>query len=309
MRRGTLVTFAASLAAVGVLTAPVAGADGTAAGSSGCGTPSPVQPGQTVTRTIDSAGGTRSYRLHVPERYRPSQPHAVVLSFHGRTRTAAYQEELSEFSGTGVIAVYPQGLLGPDGEPSWQGAPYSPDVDDVRFVGDLLDELQRGLCVDRARIYAAGKSNGGGFTGVLACRMSDRIAAFAPVSGAFYPQGGACHPARPAPVIEVHGRADATIPYDGNPAKELPPIPQWLSGWAERNGCRSEPAVRDLGDGVQRSSWLECDRHADVVHYAVDGLGHDWPSTHPNPDSAEPSVIDATPVILRFFAQHRLPMG
>ncbi|MGH3433498.1 MAG: alpha/beta hydrolase family esterase [Thermocrispum sp.] len=310
MNRRTLVAMlvSAGLAATGAL-ATTATADTTAPahpGSKGCGEPAAAPPGETVTRTIKSAGGTRSYRLHVPQRYRPWRPQAVVLSFHGRTRTAEYQEELSQFSGTGVVAVYPQGLIGTDGEPSWQGAHYSPAVDDVRFVDDLLDELERTLCVDRTRVYATGKSNGGGFTGVLACRMSDRIAAFAPVAGAFYPQGGACHPARPAPLLEIHGKADAIIPYDGDPVKGLPPLPEWLAGWAERDGCLERPVVRDLGDGVHRSHWRGCDRRSDVVHYAVDSLAHDWPSTEPNPDSDQPSVIDATPVILRFFAQHRL---
>lgn len=275
-------------------------------GSAGCGQQTTAPRGETVERTLESAGGTRSYRLHVPAEYRESKPNPVVLSFHGRTRDAAYQEELSEFSGGDVIAVYPQGLIGTDGEPSWQGAPYSPAVDDVQFTGDLLDELERTLCVDRGRIFAAGKSNGGGFAAILACRMPDRFAAFGIVSGAFYPQGGECHPSRPAPVLDIHGKADTTIPYDGDAAKGLPPIPQWLAGWAERDGCFPRPLSFDLGDGVRRSQWLLCDRRSDVVHYAVDGLAHDWPATHPNPDSDEPSVLDATPIILRFFARHPL---
>ncbi|GAA4619404.1 PHB depolymerase family esterase [Saccharopolyspora hordei] len=274
--------------------------------TTGCGKPSPVEPGTSQTRTLESGGLTRSYRVHVPEHYLPVVPTRVVLSFHGHRRTAEYQEELSGFSGGDAIAVYPQGVVGTDGETAWQGAPYSADVDDVLFTSDLLDELQREFCVDPRRIYAAGKSNGGGFTGVLACRMSGRIAAFAPVSGAFYPQGGECAPDRPAPVLDFHGTADGTIPYDGDPAKGLPPVPDWMAGWAERNGCADEPVVRDHGDGVQVSTWHGCDRGSTVVHYRVEGLGHDWPSTHPNPDSDVPAVLDATPIIEDFFARHPL---
>ncbi|WP_397545015.1 alpha/beta hydrolase family esterase [Saccharopolyspora pogona] len=274
--------------------------------STGCGKASAVAPGSSQTRTIVSGGTTRSYLVHVPENYRQAKPISLVLSFHGHKRTSEYQAELSEFSATDAIAVYPQGLVGTDGETAWQGAPYSADADDVLFTGDLLDELQRDLCVDPKRIYAAGKSNGGGFTGVLACQMSRRIAAFAPVSGAFYPQGGACEPERAAPILDFHGNADATIPYPGNPDKGLPPIPEWLAGWADRNDCHDGPIVRDEGNGVQVSRWAGCDRGGDVVHYKIEGLGHDWPSTHPNPDSDEPAVIDATPIIMQFFARHQL---
>jgi polyhydroxybutyrate depolymerase len=202
--------------------------------------------------------------------------------------------------------VYPLGLIGTDGESAWQGAPYSADADDVLFTSDLLNRLQRDLCVDPWRIYAAGKSNGAGFVGVLACQLSGRIAAFAPVSGAFYPQGGACHPDRPAPILNVHGTADTTIPYDGEAERGLPSIPDWLAAWADRNDCSSRPTVRDEGDGVWVSNWRGCDRRGDLVHYRIEGLGHDWPSTHPNPDSDVPAVLDATPIIMRFFAQHPL---
>jgi poly(3-hydroxybutyrate) depolymerase len=56
---------------------------------------------------------------------------------------------------------------------------------DIRFTSDILDKLENDYCVDKARIYSSGKSNGGGFTNTLACDpvLSKRIAAFAPVSG------------------------------------------------------------------------------------------------------------------------------
>ncbi|SDW81612.1 polyhydroxybutyrate depolymerase [Saccharopolyspora shandongensis] len=301
--------FSAVFAAVG-LAAVLGGAPAQAEArfdrspSAGCG--ESAVPGTSETRTIVSGGITRSYLLHVPANYRQEKPTPVVLSFHGHSRTSEYQEELSGFSATDAIAVYPQGLVGTDGETAWQGAPYSAAADDVLFTGDLLDRLERDFCVDRARIYAAGKSNGGGFTGVLACRMSDRIAAFAPVSGAFYPQGGECEPERAAPILDFHGTADQTIPYQGNPEKGLPPIPEWLAGWADRNDCDDTPIVRDEGNGVQVAKWVGCDRNSSVVHYRIEGLGHDWPSTRPNPDSDQPSVVDATPIIMRFFAEHRL---
>lgn len=297
-----------ALVLVGLAATPAnatAGVVDTPVPSRGCGQASPVPVGETVTGTVNSGGLRRTYAIHVPENYRPWRPNPLVLSFHGHKRTSAYQEELSQFSSTSAIAVYPQGLVGTDGETAWTGAPYSAAADDVLFTSDLLNQLQRQLCVDPSRIYAAGKSNGGGFTGVLACRLPGRIAAFAPVSGAFYPQSGPCEPSRPAPIIDFHGTADTTIPYTGDSARGLPPIPDWLDGWAARDRCHGEPAVKDAYDGVVRiERWRHC--RADLVHYRVSGLGHDWPSTRPNPDSDVPAVFDATPVIMRFFADHPL---
>jgi polyhydroxybutyrate depolymerase len=260
----------------------------------------------TTTQHVSSGGLDRTYTVHLPAHYNPRKSYPLVLSFHGHKRTSQYQEELSGFSALDAISVYPQGLVGTDGETAWTGAPYSAAADDVLLTSDLITKLQKTLCVDANRVFAAGKSNGGGFVGVLACRLASRIAAFAPVSGAFYPQGGACHPSRPVPILDFHGTADTTIPYTGNPEKGLPTIPGWLAAWSTRDGCRFGPVSWTPVKGVVAQKWLACERGATVEHYRVEGAGHVWPSTKPNLDSATPTVIDATPVIWRFFRSHPL---
>jgi polyhydroxybutyrate depolymerase len=299
--------------AVGLSSVSVTTASATTAGlvdqpvrTTGCRQAPPVTPGTTTGLELVSGGITREFTVHLPERYNPAKKYPLVLSFHGHKRTSQYQEELSGFSEVDTIAVYPQGLIGTDGESAWTGAPYSAAADDVLFTSDLLTSLQRQLCVDPDRIFATGKSNGGGFVGVLACRMAGRFAAFAPVSGAFYPEGGACHPSRDVPILDFHGTADTTIPYTGNPAKGLPSIPDWLAGWSTLDGCKSRPVTYTPQKGVTVQKWLGCDDGSTVQHYRVEGAGHVWPSTKPNNDTATPSVIDATPVIWDFFRHHRL---
>jgi polyhydroxybutyrate depolymerase len=302
-----LAAFAAACALTTAFAAPAAaGVADHPVPTTGCGRAAPVPAGRTTPQHVVSGGLDREYTVHLPAHYDPRRPYPLVLSFHGHKRTSQYQEELSGFSALDAIAVYPQGLIGTDGESAWTGAPYSAAADDVLFTSDLLTRLQRTLCVDPARIFAAGKSNGGGFVGVLACRLPGRIAAFAPVSGAFYPQGGACDPNRPAPILDFHGTADPTIPYPGNPAKGLPAIPDWLAAWSTRDGCRPDPVTWTPVDGVVARKWLGCDRHGALEHYRVEGAGHVWPSTRPNNDSATPAAIDATPVIWRFFRTHPL---
>ncbi|WP_425386974.1 alpha/beta hydrolase family esterase [Amycolatopsis benzoatilytica] len=297
-----VVAAAAAMMALGALPASASESPlDRAVPTTGCGH-AVSGAGATTVEHLSSGGVEREYRIYVPAGYNPHRQYPLVLSFHGHGRTAQYQEQLSEFSGSDVIAVYPQGVTGTDGKSAWTGAPYSAPVDDVRFTADLLTSLQQRLCVDPQRIYAAGKSNGGGFVGVLACRMAGRIAAFAPVSGAFYPQGGACEPSRKVALLDFHGTADTTIPYAGNPAKGLPSIPDWLSGWAERDQCVAGPVSTSPVHNVVIQRWPGCS----LVHYRMIGAGHVWPSTHPNADSETPSALDATPVILQFFRAHRL---
>ncbi len=55
---------------------------------------------------------------------------------------------------------------------------------DVRFISDLVDELEKDYNIDPTRIYADGLSNGGGMAFVLSCKLSDRIAAVGMVAAA-----------------------------------------------------------------------------------------------------------------------------
>jgi polyhydroxybutyrate depolymerase len=104
--------------------------------------------------------------------------------------------------------------------------------------------------------------------GVLACELSD---AFAPVAGAFHPRPTTCTPSRPVPILEIHGLDDHVVVYAGQ--GPLPPIQEWLAGWATRNGCSlGAPVI--TGD---RSVWPDC--AAPVEHIAVPGQPHDYPSS------------------------------
>jgi polyhydroxybutyrate depolymerase len=111
--------------------------------SSGCGKALPhgFSPGKTTTVEIPATKNqpVRHYNVHLPTDYQTNRGHAIVFSFHGRSRDMYTQEDISELSqegllvnGIGIIAVYPQGIAGKDGKTAWQGAPYSaPGVDDV----------------------------------------------------------------------------------------------------------------------------------------------------------------------------------
>lgn len=285
-------------------------------GTPGCGIVHSSLPGANSTvLTIPSSGGQRKFLVHVPSSYNIYKPTGVIFSYHGNSRTAQYQESLSRFSDPSFnpdhIAVYPQGLNN-----SWQGPSYAvPGVDDLQFTADLVTYLSDNFCVDKSRIYASGKSNGGGFVGTLACSSEGgTFAAFAPVSGAFYtdnPETNAqCTPSRDKiPILEFHGGNDTTIPYTGGTGKGglLPDINQWLAWWAERDGIFEKKVLSEYGGEVKHTVYGSGECSGLVQGYKVETLGHDWPSTEPNLDSDTPTVIEATEVTMEFFRQWRLP--
>ncbi len=203
-------------------------------------------PRGTYDGQIISGGQSRQYRLHIPSGYQPDKPIPLVFGFHGAGMTGPDFESRSGFSSladqVGFIVVYPLGL---GNISNWDTMPNSQDVP---FVRDLLDSLERRCNIDPKRVFATGFSRGGGMVNRLGCELSDRIAAIAPVSGD-YAYSGDCSPTRPVAVVAFHGTLDPTFPYNGFglPGEILEsyvrlgtPIPTWAATWAERNGCNSK---------------------------------------------------------------------
>jgi poly(3-hydroxybutyrate) depolymerase len=300
---------AASAAASGTTAAP----SGRPVPSAGCGTDPGQEHGSSVLRTLTSDGRERTVQLHLPDGYRGDRAWPVVLVFHGRGNTGAGTEAFSGLDALPAIVAYGNGVVGTgDGDrQAWEGAPYSaPGVDDVAYTNDLLDTLESELCVDTRRVYATGKSNGAGFTGILACELSDRIAAIAPVAAAFYGTGHPdCAPRRPVPVIEMHGTADATIPYDGDADRGLPAIRDWTDAWVERNACATGPDLEQTADDVTTYRWTDCAAGAEVTHVAVLGGGHTWPGEDSYSGGGYAThSIEAHEVMWDFLRDERLPL-
>ncbi|THZ81719.1 alpha/beta-hydrolase, partial [Aureobasidium pullulans] len=235
-----------------ILAALFAGAH--AAATPGCGSPLSAQltrggADKTNTLSLTTSGGVvRSYLLHIPTSYDVSTPAPIAFSYHGRNGNSKDQETISGMSNEAFnpnyLVVYPQGL-----NAVWQGDPDASGYDDVGFTLELLANLTSTFCIDSTKIYAAGKSNGGGFSAnILACdpQASRVFAAFGGIAGVYY-QGNTespcdgttvpitCNPGRyPVPIFTTRGDSDATIPYTGggHRGRCLPTIPHFMTEWS-----------------------------------------------------------------------------
>lgn len=283
--------------------------------STGCGRRSPVAPGASGDFALTSGGIRRYYRVHVPLGYISTRGYALALSFHGNGSTMTQQEQLTHFSALadhlGFLVIYPQGTRGPNGRLGWSsGGPIHPTRNDTLFVSDLLTQAQSRFCINPARIYATGFSNGGGMTAVLACQLDGRIAAFASVSGSYFPLKGGCSPARPAPILEVHGTGDRTVPYLGRAAIDLLATPAWLEQWARRDGCRAAPQTHTLATDLVDETWLGCRDGVALEHLRRAGGAHVWPQAALAPNGlytpATPGMPQLTQVIWQFVSRYQL---
>jgi polyhydroxybutyrate depolymerase len=142
-------------------------------------------------------------------------------------------------------------------------------------------------------------------TNLLAARLAGRIAAFASVSGSYYPVPGGYHPVRPVPFLEIHGTADRTVPYNGSVSKDYPSVTSWLLTWVEKDHCSSRPDIFLIQRTVIGEQWLGCRAGSVVIHYRILHGGHMWPQLLFREQMQKKwSFVTATTLIWQFFLAH-----
>jgi polyhydroxybutyrate depolymerase len=208
------------------------GADTTAGGN---GTKPPIVYGK-VRNTTAIDGDTREYYVHVPLIYDGKTAVPVVFMFHG---TSGDGEKFYNISGwkekaerENFIAVFPSSwhyCFTEDGQvhnnTKWNDFTLPTILcagetgrNDVKFVGQMITEVQATYNINAKRVYASGFSNGGQFSSRLAVDLSDKIAAVASNSGSLRP-GAVYTPKRLLPVAFMVGNLDDRFmaTNNGNP--------------------------------------------------------------------------------------------
>jgi len=261
---------------------------------------------------IISSGERRKYLLYIPESYNPEVPTPLVINIHGFVQWPVNQMNVSQWNEVadayGFIVVYPSGT----GFPLRWRVSNKPEKE-VVFFSELISKLEGEYNIDSSRIYANGLSNGAGMTMLLACRLSDRIAAVGGVAGAYHNNCEETQQQRPVPAIFFHGKEDPIVPYDGGHYERaerfFPSIPEYVASYAQENGCNPSPTTLLETGNVTGIRYSNCNEGADVVFYAIADGGHTWPGGSPLPEwitGKTSQEIDATKLMWEFFQQYSL---
>jgi len=237
----------------------------------------------------------RTYYLHIPASYDGTEPTPLVMALHGGGGSAEKMNKLADrFNDLAdqqtFIVAYPQGV-----DKHWNdGREISgeTDADDVGFLSALIDHLAAEYNIDTQRVYATGISNGGLMSFRLACDLSDKITAIAPVainlSEALVAQ---CSPTEPISVLVINGTDDPLVPWEGGEIEvgrqkrgKVLSTANTIEFWVAQNHCTPSPVITQEPDNdpddstqVRREIYKRCDNGTEIVLYAIEGGGHTWP--------------------------------
>jgi polyhydroxybutyrate depolymerase len=284
---------------------PAATSAATGSPGAACDPARPHAAGNT-NATFASGGRDRTYTLYVPESYDGATAVPLVFNLHGAGSNALQQAAYSRLqvvaADHGFITVAPNATTDSAGRQAWRF--FGNDDTDTAFLGGLLDQLERDLCIDAARVYTIGISSGSAMSARLACALPDRIAAVGLVAALAYFPG--CE-ADPTPVMAFHGTEDLLVPFEGGTGSiGLPvrPVRDSAADWAALNGCNPVAAEARVSENVSTVAYSECNEDVAVVLYVIEGGGHTWPGA-----SAEvprlgvtTQEVDATELMWEFFA-------
>ena len=274
----------------------------------------------TLNLSFTSDGVLREYKLYIPAIYDGTTPVPLLFNIHGYTSTSTEQEFYGDFrpiaDTANFIIVHPQGLDigGGFGWDVFSGLANA--IPDLNFISNIMDTVSASYNIDLNRVYSTGMSNGGFMSYELACFLGDRITAIASVTGGmtnFHRIN--CTATHPTPVMQIHGTADATVPYTGGPLlNNFAHVDTLVSHWVNFNNCSTTAAFTNLPDAdptdfstVEHYVYDGGDMGTSVELYKIIGGGHTWPGTGFDiPGLVTNQDFSASAEIWRFFSQYSL---
>lgn len=274
-----------------------------------------VTPRELYTEDIEKGfthqGLYRKYLIHTPPQYTGEDSIPLVLNLHWGGGTPQGQANFcgmnAKADSAGFIVVYPEGTLMPYGWLGWNSSRcLESDVDDVSFISDLIDTMKANYKIDTLRIFATGFCNGAMMVHKLACELSDRIAAFAPVAaGLTEDNWNSCQPSRPVSIMHFHARNDPSVPYYGGSYYNCywPAVDSFMNFWVGKLACDLGPDSFYNEHGALRQRWWRSDDSSELVLWTTEDGSHYWPGS-----SLGSQALKANDEMWEFFMAHPMPV-
>ncbi len=273
----------------------------------------------------------RTYILHVPPAAERGDLLPLIIVLHGTYGTGQKMKIGLGFDpyadSRGFFTAYPDAYIAPgerdtarwnDGRGTLESS--AQNIDDVKFITSLVDEIASKVPLDKTRVYVTGASNGGIMTYRLGCETDGVFAGIAPVIGNIpEPIFKSCSPQAPLNLLAINGDSDPFIPFEGGEVCAdvrvgceggwVVSMAESLGKFTSANRCPVSaqsvalPIVMDDGTSVEMLTYSNCKSGGQVLAYVVHQGGHTWPPRESQLAAGGQSTgnLDATQVIVDFF--------
>jgi polyhydroxybutyrate depolymerase len=266
----------------------------------------PLAPGD-HTYDMEYDGNSRTFLLHVPQKYTGRTPVALVFDLHGSSGTGPGQLAASGFEQVseeyGFLVVAPTGYMNFwNGDIEW-GTAFEMMIDDVGYLKAVVDRVAELANIDRGKVFSTGLSNGAAMSNTLGCQAADTFAGSAPVADPLDVGLPTCMPAQPISVLGFHGYDDEPVPYEGGrgsgPMLPTPfaSIPDTLVAWSKLMQCTGTPELISFEGRSKCEIYRDCGGDAQVGYCSLEG-GHNLYSQN---------VMNIADYAWKFFDMVRLP--
>ncbi len=236
-------------------------------------------------------GGDRPADLQTPATLTDGKQYPLIVLLHGYSANGfaqtAYFHLRTLLDADAALFIAPDGTTDAGGKQFWNADPSCCDfgntgVDDVGYLGKLVDDIVAEWPVDKNAVFFLGHSNGGYMSYRMACERADAIAAVVSLAGNAASVPSACNPTTPVSVLHMHGTADATVPYTGGSGVGGVGAVSSVEQWATHDGCgttRSSTVTLDLdtvvaGTETHGETTAGCPSKIGVDLWTLEGSSH-----------------------------------
>jgi poly(hydroxyalkanoate) depolymerase family esterase len=286
--------------------------------------------GQFLSRQIETAEGTRTYKLFVPSGYDQRRPAPLLVVLHGCTQDPDDISRGTRFNALaeqkGFLVAYPEQPQKYNALKCWNWFDAAHQVrakGEPALIASIAQRVMTDYSVDTKRIFIAGVSAGGAMALTVAYAYPELFAAAGIHSGIAYGSAtsianaltamrsgaadsstlassvrNAMGSARSFPAIVFQGKADKSVNFIN--AEQIvsqlsqafvPPLTKLVEVTGEANGYHYRR--RTVGsDKPYVEEWI------------VDELGHAWSGGSKEGTYADPGGPDASSEMIRFFLEN-----
>ena len=243
---------------------------------------------ETIRYTMKYKGEIRTYWLYVPDGSDASTPLVLVFHGYGGNAEGYCPAMLDVAEREGFAVCYPQGEKDAKGKNCWNvGYDVQQGLkrDDVGFVKALVKHIRKKHGIGKDNVFMSGMSNGGEMTYFMAYKYPELFNAFASIAGLTMEWAYKAWKAkRPVPLMEVHGTADKTSMWEGDPQDTggwgpYIAVPAAVGYWAAQARCTHEETSELPRKGehpVILHRYLGGDDGIEIRLYEVQGAKHSW---------------------------------